>query len=76
MCIRDSSNTGTWFIGRLQTVQDRERVLDGLEGAVQGGTFSRAALSDTLSSLDNRVFLLHNVHELSLIHISEPTRPY
>ncbi|HPH33947.1 MAG TPA: type IV secretion system DNA-binding domain-containing protein [Methanoregulaceae archaeon] len=57
------SNTGTWFIGRLQTVQDRERVLDGLEGAVQGGSFSRAALSDTLSSLDNRVFLLHNVHE-------------
>ena len=57
------SNTGTWFIGRLQTVQDRERVLDGLEGAVQGSTFSRAALSDTISSLDNRVFLLHNVHE-------------
>ena len=57
------SNTGTWFIGRLQTVQDRERVLDGLEGAVQGSTFSRASLSDTLSSLDNRVFLLHNVHE-------------
>ena len=57
------SNTGTWFIGRLQTVQDRERVLDGLEGAVQGGSFSRTTLSDTLSSLDNRVFLLHNVHE-------------
>jgi hypothetical protein len=57
------ANTGTWFIGRLQTVQDRERVLDGLEGAVQGGAFSRASLSDTLSSLDNRVFLLHNVHE-------------
>ena len=34
------SNTGTWFIGRLQTVQDRERVLDGLEGAVQGSAFS------------------------------------
>ncbi|HON82187.1 MAG TPA: type IV secretion system DNA-binding domain-containing protein [Methanoregulaceae archaeon] len=57
------SNTGTWFIGRLQTVQDRNRVLDGLEGAVQGGAFSRAALSEILSSLDNRVFLLHNVHE-------------
>lgn len=57
------ANTGTWFIGRLQTVQDRDRVLDGLEGAVQGRTFSRASLSDTLSSLDNRVFLLHNVHE-------------
>ncbi|MDD1654370.1 MAG: type IV secretion system DNA-binding domain-containing protein, partial [Methanomicrobiales archaeon] len=59
------SNTGTWFIGRLQTAQDRDRVLDGLEGAMTGGgsAFSRAGLSDTLSSLDNRVFLLHNVHE-------------
>jgi len=57
------SNTGTWFIGRLQTKQDRDRVLDGLEGAVQGGGFSRADLSDILSSLDSRVFLLHNVHE-------------
>ena len=59
------SNTGTWFIGRLQTAQDRDRVLDGLEGAVagKGSAFSRGALSDTLSSLDNRVFLLHNVHE-------------
>ncbi|MDD1645673.1 MAG: type IV secretion system DNA-binding domain-containing protein [Methanomicrobiales archaeon] len=58
------SNTGTWFIGRLQTAQDRDRVLDGLEGAVTSGgsAFSRAGLSDTLSSLDNRVFLLHNVH--------------
>lgn len=57
------ANTGTWFIGRLQTAQDRDRVLDGLEGAVQGSTFSRASLADTLSSLDSRVFLLHNVHE-------------
>jgi len=57
------SNTGTWFIGRLQTAQDRDRVLNGLEGAVQGSAISRAALSDTLSSLASRVFLLHNVHE-------------
>jgi len=27
------SNTGTWFIGRLQTERDKLRVLDGLEGA-------------------------------------------
>ena len=26
------SNTGTWLIGRLQTEQDRDRVLDGLVG--------------------------------------------
>ena len=27
------SNAGTWFIGRLQTERDKERVLAGLEGA-------------------------------------------
>ena len=26
------SNTGTWFIGRLQTERDKARVLEGLEG--------------------------------------------
>ena len=31
------ANTGTWFIGRLQTERDRARVLDGLEGAAAGG---------------------------------------
>ena len=28
------SNIGTWFIGRLQTTQDIERVIDGLGGKV------------------------------------------
>jgi len=27
------SNAGTWFIGKLQTERDKERLLDGLEGA-------------------------------------------
>ena len=27
------SNCGTWFLGRLQTERDKERVLEGLEGA-------------------------------------------
>ena len=27
------SNAGTWFLGRLQTERDKERVLEGLEGA-------------------------------------------
>ena len=30
------ANTGTWFIGRLQTERDKARVLDGLEGAAAG----------------------------------------
>jgi hypothetical protein len=58
------SNTGTWFLGRLQTEQDRNRVLDGLEGitAAKAG-LDRKTLSQILGSVGKRVFLLHNVHE-------------
>ena len=61
------SNTGTWFIGRLQTDRDKDRVLDGLEGASadSGGRFDRETISEILSNLGKRVFLLHNVHESS-----------
>jgi len=57
------ANIGTWFLGRLQTDRDKQRVLDGLEGAAQGSNFDRAAMEQTLARLGNRVFLLHNVHE-------------
>lgn len=58
------SNCGTWFIGRLQTEQDKNRVLDGLESAMaSAGGVARADLSRTLGSLGKRVFLLNNVHE-------------
>ncbi len=30
------SNAGTWFIGKLQTDQDKQRLLDGLESAAAG----------------------------------------
>ena len=58
-------NTGTWFIGRLQTERDMARVLDGLEGAaanMQGG-FDRQQMERMISGLGNRVFLLNNVHD-------------
>ena len=58
-------NTGTWFIGRLQTERDMARVLDGLEGAAsnsQGG-FNRKQMEQILSGLGNRVFLMNNVHD-------------
>jgi hypothetical protein len=59
------ANTGTWFIGRLQTDRDRARVLDGLEGVAAGGDkrFDRAAMEEILGGLGSRVFLLNNVHE-------------
>ncbi len=59
------SNAGTWFIGRLQTERDKQRVLDGLEGAMQasGTLFNRMEIDGILSGLGKRVFLMHNVHE-------------
>lgn len=58
-------NTGTWFIGRLQTERDKARVLEGLEGAAAsaGAKFDRGAMEQILAGLGNRVFLLNNVHE-------------
>ncbi|MFM8572222.1 MAG: ATP-binding protein, partial [Pirellula sp.] len=59
------SNMGTWFLGRLQTQRDKDRVLDGLEGASlqQGGSFDRNAMDKNLSALGKRVFLLNNVND-------------
>ena len=55
------SNAGTWFVGRLQTERDKERLLDGLQGA-SGGEFDRSASDKMLSGLGKRVFLVNNVH--------------
>jgi hypothetical protein len=55
------SNTGTWFLGKLQTERDKARMLDGLEGVSSG--LDRQAIDRALSSLRGRVFLMHNVHE-------------
>jgi hypothetical protein len=53
-------NTGTWFLGRLQTDRDKSRLLDGLESAA--GSMDRTTADRMLSRLDKRVFLLHDVH--------------
>jgi hypothetical protein len=59
------ANTGTWFIGRLQTERDKARVLEGLEGASTsaGKRFDRGSMEQTLAGLGNRIFLMNNVHE-------------
>lgn len=59
------SNCGTWFLGRLQTARDKERVLDGLEGASSsaGHAFERDQVDKLLSGLGSRRFLMNNVHE-------------
>jgi hypothetical protein len=55
------SNAGTWMIGRLQTDQDKQRLLDGLDSA--GGGLDRSEVDKLISRLGKRTFLLHNVHE-------------
>ncbi len=55
------ANAGTWFIGRLQTERDKERLLEGLSGV--GGNIDLKKVSGQLSALKKRVFLMHDVHE-------------
>ncbi|MDR1285039.1 MAG: DUF87 domain-containing protein [Campylobacteraceae bacterium] len=59
------SNIGTWFIGRLQTAQDKERVIDGLVG-IKGSEFDKQNLLNALSNLKKRHFLLKNINEEGL----------
>jgi len=44
---------------------NKNRILDGLEGAstTSGISFNRKDMENTISGLDKRVFLMHNVHE-------------
>ncbi len=58
------SNAGTWFIGKLQTEQDKNRLLEGLESAAGG--IPRMVFDKLISSLGKRVFVLHNVHAKQL----------
>lgn len=50
------SNAGLWLIGRLQTAQDREKVVDGLASA--GGEVDRAVLNDWIARLPSRTFVV------------------
>ncbi|OGN96122.1 MAG: hypothetical protein A2Z71_10135 [Chloroflexi bacterium RBG_13_50_21] len=55
------SNAGTWMIGKLQTDQDKQRLLDGLDSAMSG-SLDRGEYDRLISTLGKRVFLLHNVN--------------
>lgn len=55
------SNIGTWFIGRLQTTQDIERVIDGLGGKV-GASYDKSEIKNLLANLQKRTFFLKSAH--------------
>jgi len=55
------SNIGTWFIGRLQTTQDIDRVIDGLGGKI-GSKYTKTDIKKLLSNLKKRTFFLKSAH--------------
>lgn len=57
------SNAGVWFVGRLQTDADRERVVEGLVGAaVAGDTLDSSELAAIIKTLPPRTFFVRDVH--------------
>ena len=50
------SNAGTWLVGRLQTENDKARVLEGLRSAA--GNTDIAALDAAIGGLQKRQFML------------------
>jgi hypothetical protein len=59
------TNAGTWAVGALRAERDKERVLEGLEGAITeaGAEMNRRTLDDALGALKPRVFLIHDIRE-------------
>jgi hypothetical protein len=51
------SNAGTWLVGRLQTENDKKRILEALDSAAGGVDVS--VYDKLISSLEKRQFLLH-----------------
>ena len=66
------SNAGTWFIGRLQSDNDKQRVMAGLESlATADSNLNLKDVERLISDIEPRVFLMHNVHDTAgpvLVH--------
>lgn len=63
------SNTGTWFIGRLNTDNDKQRLMAGLQSMSNtNDEINLKALDSLISDLEPRTFILSDVHD--------PNSPY
>ena len=60
------SNIGSWFLGKLQTKQDKDRVMDGLIKD-SADSLSKSEIGSLLSNMKKRTFLLKSAH---LDHLS------
>ncbi len=59
------SNIGSWFLGRLQTRQDRDRVIDGLIKNT-ADVLEKSDIERLLANMKKRTFLLKSAHLDSL----------
>jgi len=59
------SNIGSWFLGRLQTRQDRDRVVDGLIKNTDSA-LRKSDIESLLANMKKRTFLLKSAHLDSL----------
>jgi len=59
------TNAGTWAVGTLRSERDKDRVMEGLEGAIAeaGESMDRRTVEQVLGSLKSRVFLFHDIRE-------------
>lgn len=55
------SNIGTWFIGKLQTAQDIDKVIDALSAKIT--TMDKDEIRTMISTLKGRTFFLKSAHE-------------
>ncbi len=58
------ANAGTWFVGKLQTENDKNKVLGGMQSLVTAEDgLNLGDVDRLLSSLAPRAFVMHNIHD-------------
>ncbi len=58
------ANAGTWIIGKMQTDNDRARVLEGLDSARDAtSALDVRSVAQLIGRLGPRQFVMHNIHE-------------
>ena len=69
---RALSNAGVWCIGRLQTDDERERVVDGLGDVGPGATMTKSDVANVIKKLAPRWFLLRDAHAREGMMLLQP----